>query len=62
LLKNEICQSKNSKELSLLINNEIDISNFLIKWKINEKEKNGKIELNQIFKEFRFSIKNEVKI
>ena len=60
LLKNEICQGKNCKELSLLLNNEIDLSNFLINWKLKENEISGKIELNQIFKEFRFSIKNEV--
>lgn len=60
LLKSEICESKNSKELSLLLNNELELSNFLIVWKLRDKMTNGKIELNQIFKEFQFSIKNEV--
>lgn len=60
LLKSEVCEYKNSKEISLLINTELKLADFYLNWKFLKNKIKGKIDLSQIFKEFEFKLKNDV--
>lgn len=60
LLKKEICEYKNSKEISLLVNSEVKLSEFFLNWNFTSSKLKGKIDLSQILKEFQFKFRNDV--
>ncbi len=60
-IKQEICDSRHSKEISLVIDSEIKMCNFKMKWDFSRlKDVNGIIDFSQIFKEFSFQFQNPV--
>ncbi len=61
LIKKEICESKNSKEIAFMISSEMRMSEFQMIWEfIRLNNVKGKIDLSQIFNEFSFKFKNKV--
>jgi len=61
LIKQEICDNQNLREISLVIDSEIKMSEFSMLWEFDKLiDLKGKIDFNQIFKEFSFKFKNRV--
>ena len=60
ILKSEICENNNSKEINMIINTETNLNKFVLFWEFLNNSSRGKINLTQIFKEIKFKINNEV--
>jgi hypothetical protein len=62
-LKQEICDGKNVKEISLVVDSGIELNEFYLEWQMMKINKiNGKTDLSQIFKEFCFKFRSSVSI
>jgi hypothetical protein len=63
LIKKELCEHGNSKEISFIVNSEIKLNEFAIEWEFDKHNNlRGRFDLGQIFKEFSFKFSNSVNI
>lgn len=61
LIKKEVCEVKSTKEISLVIDSEMKMSEFTMNWEFSKLNNvRGKIDFSQIFKEFSFKFQNRV--